>query len=130
MATVTRVHGSSTATGTLFTPNCNAYLITVKDAGATAINLQTEDSAGGNALVNGVIEAIVGEINPLAWFAPADTTGKIHVIMDLAVNDATELRTRIRNIGKDAGASTTSVGPNDIDISGTTVVAASSITIA
>lgn len=130
MATVTRVHGSDTATGTLYNPNCNAYLITVKDAGATAINLQTEDSTGGNAVVNGVIEAIVGEINPLAWFAPADTTGKIHVIMDKGVNDATELRTRIRNIGKDAGATTTSVGPNDIDISGTTVVAASSITIA
>jgi len=58
------------------------------------------------------------------------SAGTIHVVMDKAVNDATELRTRIRRIGLDSGASTTSIGPNDVDISGTTVVAASSLTIA
>jgi hypothetical protein len=50
--------------------------------------------------------------------------------MDKSINDATELRTRIRNIGKPTGSSVTAVGPNAIDISGTTVVAASSITVA
>jgi hypothetical protein len=50
--------------------------------------------------------------------------------MDKGVNDATELRTRIRRIGLDSGATTTSIGANDVDISGTTVVAASSLTIA
>ena len=61
---------------------------------------------------------------------PAASSGVMHVIMDKSINDATELRTRIRNIGKPTGSSVTAVGPNAIDISGTTVVAASSITVA
>jgi hypothetical protein len=132
MATVTRVNGSSTRVGILFTPNCNAYIITVKIANATAVDLQTEDSYvdANTSLIGGVIEAIVSEINPLAWFVPAASSGVMHVIMDKSINDATELRTRIRNIGKPAGSSVTAVGPNAIDISGTTVVAASSITVA
>jgi hypothetical protein len=73
---------------------------------------------------------VIKELNPLAFYMPADNTGKIHVVMDKSVNDATELRTRIRQIGKDAGASTTSIGGNDVDISGTTVTLATSLTIA
>jgi hypothetical protein len=120
MATVTRVHGSETQVGTLYALNCNAYLITVKIANGTAVDLQTQDSYGANAQVDGVIEQIVKEINPLAWYAPADNSGQIHVIMDKSVNDATELRTRIRNLSP----------INSVVVSGTTVTAASSITIA
>jgi hypothetical protein len=80
-------------------------------------------------LVDGVIESIVKEISPLAWYAPNDTTGKIYVVMDKAINDATELRTRIRRIGlKQDG--TTSVGPHAVDISGTLVTTATSFTVA
>jgi hypothetical protein len=50
--------------------------------------------------------------------------------MDKNINDAAQLQQRIREIGKDTGATTTSIGPNDIDISGSDVVAASSITVA
>lgn len=134
--TVTRVNGSSTRVATLFNPNANLYLIAVKNASNTAINLQLEDSYDGDgagadvALVDGVIEAIVKEISPLAWFAPADTSGAIYVVMDKAINDATELRTRIRRIGLVAGGTTTTVGPNAVDISGTTVTLASSFTVA
>ena len=130
MTTVTRVNGSATQVGTLYSPNCFAYLITVKNTSATAIDLQTEDTYGGNAVVGGVIEAIVDELNPKAWFAPADNSGKIHVILDMNLDDAAELQVRIRRIGKPTGSAVTAVGPNSIDISGTTVVAASSITIA
>ena len=130
MTTVTRVNGSATQVGTLYSPNCFAYLITVKNTSATAIDLQTEDTYGGNAVVGGVIEAIVDELNPKAWFAPADNSGKIHVILDMNADDAAELQIRIRRIGKPTGSAVTAVGPNSIDISGTTVVAASSITIA
>lgn len=134
--TVTRVNGSATRVAVLYNPNAYLYIITVKNASNTAINLQLEDSYDGDgagadvALVDGVIESIVKEINPLAWFAPADTSGVIHVVMDDSINDATELRTRIRRIGKIAGGTTTTVGPNAVDISGTTVVAATSFTVA
>ena len=134
--TVTRVNGSSTRVATLFNPNVNLYLITVQNGSNSAINLQLEDSYDGDgagadvALVDGVIESIVKEISPLAWFAKADTTGVIYVVMDKAINDATELRTRIRRIGLVAGGTTTAVGPNAVDISGTTVTAATSFTVA
>jgi hypothetical protein len=53
----------------------------------------------------------------------------MHIVMDKSTSDASELQTRIRRIGKDSGASTTSIGPNDIDISGTTVTAAASLVL-
>ena len=128
MATVTRINGSNTKVGTLYNPNANLFLITVKNTSNTAIDLQTEDSYGANAVIGGVIEAIVDEINPLAWFSPADNTGKIYVIMDKSINDAAELRIRIRRIGLQLNG-TTSIGPNSIDISGTTVTLATSFTV-
>jgi hypothetical protein len=132
MPTVTRVNGSATQVGVLYNLNCNLYLITVKNTAGTALNLTSEDSAGANAVIDGVIEAIVDELNPLAWFVPADQTtytGQIYVIMDKAINDATELRTRVRRIGL-LSDNTTDVGPNDRDISGTTITAATSFTVA
>ena len=125
MATVTRVNGLRNLVATLYMDNCNAYLITVKNTGGTAIDLQAEDDA-----MDEVVEMIIKELNPMAFYMPADSSGKIHVIMDKSINDATELRTRIRQIGKDAGASTTSVGGNDVDISGTTVTLPTSLTLA
>jgi hypothetical protein len=65
---------------------------------------------------------ILKEINPLAFYMPADNSGKIHVVMDKSINDATELRTRIRNLSP--------AGANAIVVSGTTVTAATSFTVA
>lgn len=100
MATVTRINGSLAKTGTLYNINSNAYLITVKIAGGTVIDLQAEDSYidASTQMANGVYEAIIKEINPLAYYAPAASTGLIHVIMDKAINDETELQTRIRRV--------------------------------
>lgn len=126
--TVTRAHGSNTQVGTLYTPNASLYIITVLDATTTAINLQTQDSYGTDAKVNGVIEAIVNELNPLAWFSPVNTAGIIHVVMDKAVNSASELTIRIRRIGL-LSTGLTSVGPTNIDISGSTVSEATSFTV-
>lgn len=100
MQTITRINGSLAKTGTLYTPNANAYLITVKNTSATAIDLQVEDSYidASTQMPNSLYEMIIKEINPLAYYAPAASTGVIHVIMDKAINDATELQTRIRRI--------------------------------
>ena len=120
MASVTRVHGSDSAVGTLYSPNANCFLITVKTAAPANVDLQTQDTYGGNAQIDGVLESIIKELNPKAWYAPADNSGQIHVVMDKNIDDATELRTRIRNMSP----------INSIVVTGTTVVAASSITIA
>lgn len=125
MASVTRVNGLGVTVGTIYNPNCNLYIMTVKNGSNTAIDLRAEDDAVDEAL-----EQIIKELNPLAWFAADANTGVVHLVMDKAINDATELQVRVRRIGKDSGATTTSIGPNDIDISGTTVQAAASFTVA
>jgi hypothetical protein len=114
MATVTRVNGSATAVGTLYNPNVNLYIIQVRTASA-AVDLTAEDSVGGNAKINGVVENIVKELNPLAWYTVNDATGSMYVILDKALNDASDLQTRIRRLG------------SSVDLSGTTVAAATTI---
>lgn len=118
MATVTRVNGSATTVGTLYNQNANLYIIQVKTAVPANVDLRAEDSTGVDAKINGVVEIIVKEISPLAWFTPDAATGYIYVVMDKAINDAAELQVRIRRIG------------SSVDITGTTVAAATTLTLA
>jgi hypothetical protein len=113
-----RVHGSDTKVGTMYTPNCNPYVIYVINDNSSAVDLQTQDSYGGNAVVNGVIEVIVNELNPLAWYTPADSSGKIYVILDKSADEgsinpmliASELTTRIQRLSANVyGSDTPSV---------------------
>jgi hypothetical protein len=116
MGQFTRVNGLACTVGTLYNLNANAFLITVKNAAASAIDLRAEDDA-----VDEAVEQIIKELNPLMFFVTNSAAGTICIVVDKSISDASELQTRIRRIGKDNGASTTSIGPNDIDISGTTV---------
>ena len=117
--------GDQTTVGTMYSPNAFCYKLTVENASNAAIDLRAEDDA-----YNEVVGQIVREISPLAYFVVNDASGVVHLVMDKNINDAAQLQQRIREIGKDTGATTTSIGPNDIDISGSDVVAASSITVA
>jgi hypothetical protein len=117
MATVTRVNGSATDVGTLYSQNVNFFIIQVKTSSAN-VDLRTEDTAGANAKINGIVETIVREVSPLAWFTVNADTGLIYVVVDKAINDAGELQTRIRRLG------------TATDISGTTVAAATTFTLA
>ncbi len=117
--------GDNTTVGTMYSPNAFCYKLTVENASNAAIDLRAEDDA-----YNETVGQIVREISPLAYFVVNDASGVIHLVMDKNINSASELQARIRTIGKDTGATTTSIGPNDIDISGSDVVAASSITVA
>jgi|TARA_B110000444_G_scaffold108868_1_gene102808 hypothetical protein len=128
--------------GTLFQPMSNCYVLTVKNASNVAIDLRGEDDAtlapgsyavakgGPNTSIVETVEAIVQELNPLAYFTVDGASGVMHLVLDKSETSASELQTRVRRIGKDSGANTTSIGPNDIDISGSTVTAGSSITVA
>jgi hypothetical protein len=118
MAEVTRSTGTSHMTvGVQHEVGCHCYLLTVQNASNTAIDLRAEDDA-----VNEAVEAIIMEIAPLAYFITDSAAGTVALIMDKNIDDHTELQTRIRRIGVDSGASTTSIGPNDIDISGSDVL--------
>jgi len=118
MPTVTRTTGTSHMTvGVQHETGCHCYLLTVQNASNSAIDLRAEDDA-----VNEAVEAIIMELNPLAYFVTNSNAGTIMLIMDKNIDSHAELQTRIRLIGKDDGATTTSIGPNDIDISGSDVL--------
>ncbi len=123
MSSVARTNGSNTTIGTIYSPNANIFVITVKNAAATAKNLSTEDSAGVDALVDGAVESIVKELSPMAWITDGDqvaNAGKMYVVMDVNLNNAAELQVRVRRLG--------AVGPNATDISGTTITDATAFT--
>ena len=124
MAGITRTTGLKATVDTLYNPNVNLFKVTVKVAAGTAVDLRDEDDA-----VEETVEAIVKELNPLAYFIVNANTGLMYLIMDKSIDSASELQTRIRTVGKDAGATTTSIGPNDIDISGTTVELGTGFTV-
>jgi len=141
MATVTRVNGLKATVNKLALQRCAAYKVIVKKTtgGVAAIDLRAEDDA-----VDEVVEQIVKELNPIAYYVVDDNSGTIYVLMDKTyqntifdasqtayaaerAEDVAELQTRIRQIGIDPSATTTSIGPNDIDISSTTVEVAVSM---
>jgi hypothetical protein len=95
-------------------------VIQVRKWGGTPVDLR------GETIIDGVVEQIVKEINPLAFYVPNDTSGNIHVVMDPTII-ASDLQNRIRLIGANAYSATagiyanTFVGPNGKDISNTYV---------
>jgi hypothetical protein len=117
MAEITRVNGSACTVGTVYSLNAKAFLVTVKNAAASARDLRAEDDA-----VDEAVEMIVKEINPLIFFVTDSAAGTMHIVTDVSLS-AADLQSRIRNLG-------TTVGPNDVDVTGTTVAAAASITVA
>jgi hypothetical protein len=116
MASVTRVNGLACTVGTLYSLNAKAFLVTVKNAAAAAQDLRAEDDA-----IDETVEMIVKELNPLMFLVTDSDAGTIHIVTDISLS-ASDIQTRIRNLG-------TAVGPNDIDVTGTTVVAATGITV-
>ena len=124
MATVTRQTGLQATVGTVYKPNCNIYLFTIKKGDTVAVDLRAEDDA-----VNETVEQIIKEFNPATYFITDSAAGTIHMILDKSQNSASELQIQLRRIG-DSNDDGSTVGPNLIDISGSTVAAAASITIA
>ena len=123
MAGQTRVNGSGlSVAATVYSPGANAFKILVKIANGTAVDLRAEDDA-----LDETVEQICKEINPLVYMTTNDNSGTMTVVCDSNAT-AGDLQARIRRIGLDAGASTTSIGPNDIDVSGTLVTAAATLT--
>jgi hypothetical protein len=124
MATVTRQTGLQATVGTVYKPNCNIYLFTIKKGDTVAVDLRAEDDA-----VNETVEQIIKEFNPAAYFITNSAAGTMHMILDKSQNSASELQIQLRRIG-DSNDDGSTVGPNLIDISGSTVAAAASFTVA
>ena len=127
MATVTRVNGSGlTLAGDVHSPGAFAFKILVKDTSAAAIDLRDEDDA-----IDEAVEAIVKEINPLIYHTTNDGSGTITVVCANSAS-ASDLQHRIRTIAgdwdRDADTySVSTVGPNNLDCSGTDVTDAATL---
>lgn len=123
MSATTRYNGDfgNFTQGTLYSvAQLKAFVITVKNAAATAQNLSAEDTDAAGE-VDQVVPFIVKEVQPLMYqLASGGSSNVIHVIMDGHAVDATSLQARIQAMGT----------VNSIDISGTTVALGSSITVA
>jgi hypothetical protein len=131
MSATTRVNGSTVVnssgtvignykTGTIFSVSQQqAFIITVKNVSATAQDLQAED-ADVVGEVDQAVEHIIREVQPLMYFVTSSSAGTISVIVDGHAVDAATLQARIRALGT----------VNSIDVSGTTVVLGSTLTVA
>jgi hypothetical protein len=123
MASLSRVAGNDTAVGTIYAVNVNLFLLTVKKADTVAVDLRNEDSS-----VDLTVEQIVKELNPLAYFVTNSSAGTIHLVMDKNAT-AADIQLRVRRIAT-SNIDGSTVGPNFVDIGGSTVVAATSFTVA
>jgi hypothetical protein len=127
MAGFPRVNGLACTAGVMYPLNAKIMKITLKAANGTPVDIRTEDDA-----IDEVVEQLVKEVNPLAFYVPDDSSGgEINIVVDVS-QSAAGLQHRIRQIGADSPAtstdgnktftySATSVGPNDKDISGSVV---------
>ena len=100
------------------TANIDAYLLTVQNASNSARDLRAEDDGA-----NEVIEALHMALNPIGFCATDSNAGTVTILVDGSQWDATALQTAVRHLG-------TTVGPNNIDVTGSDVVAATTLTAA
>lgn len=131
--------GTQTTAGTLYGVNAKLHVITVNNSIAIRANLVTD-----SGLTGGVIESIVDELNPLAYFTTGSTVtnqANIFIVTDKHISSA-DIQHRVRQLGANTAATrltaTTftyantairSTGGNLIDVSGTQVVEGTSFTV-
>ena len=118
MASVARVNGfGNYVVGTYrTTANIGAVLVTVKNAAAAAQDIRAEDDGA-----NEVVEAIMRAVQPIgANFADANT-GVATLLYDASQTNAAGILVQIHALG-------TAVGPNNIDVTGTTCTEAATLT--
>ena len=129
--------GTQTLKNTLYGINTNIHVVTLSNSKLVRGNLIAEcDQTGG------VVDAIVSEVNPLAYYiggvSSGNAGGNLYLITDVTV-DASDIQHRIRQLGANTAATridsttftyaNTAVGPNAVDISGTQVVTGTSFSV-
>jgi hypothetical protein len=140
MATFTRTNGGvgvegviNGASGAQLGASLKFYVITVKNAAAAARDLRPEMAAGQNGGANLAVEAIMRVVpqGVLAYNVVNDNTGVIHLIVD-GVNapEATTGSTTAPGLQEMIRALGTTVGTNNMDVSGTTVADGATFTVA
>jgi hypothetical protein len=125
MSATTRINGDYTAftEGQLYSIyQQKAIAIAVKDGAGNPVSLAAEDS-DAQGEVDQAVALIVKEIQPLMYILKGAAHNEIHAIIDGHAIDVDTLEARIQHLG-------TAVGAGPVDISGSTVVVGTSITVA
>jgi hypothetical protein len=136
--------GTQTTVGTLYGVNSKLFVVTVNAGGSTTTTTPRGNLIPDSGYTSGVIESIVSEVNPLAYYTTGSTAtnqANIFIVMDRTAS-ASDLQHRIRQIGANTAAtrltattftyantSIISAGLNSVDISGTQVVEGTSFTV-
>lgn len=120
MAGISRVNGFGNYVVGSYRSSANigAYKLTVQNASDSAQDIRAEDDAA-----NEVVEAIMMATNAIGSSFTDSTAGTATLLVDDTQWDAASLQAAIRHLG-------TTVGPNDIDVTGSDVVAATTLTAA
>ena len=120
MAGISRVNGFGNYVVGSYRSSANigAYLLTVKNASNAAVDIRAEDDGANEA-----VEAIMMATNAIGSSFTDSNAGTATLLVDGSQHDAASLQAVIRGLG-------TAVGPNNIDMSLSTVVAASTLTAA
>ena len=126
---ITRISGNATTAGTTYSPNCNLFIIRVRNGAGLPVNI-----AAGSSTIGSAAESILAEVNPLAYMIETGATGNIHIVVDPTII-ALDLQHRIRVIGANSAPvrgtgiyaantftyANTVTGADRLDISGTGV---------
>lgn len=117
----TPVNGGDNVVGTLESVvQLKAFIITVKNADDTAVDLRDHDGVHGSAY-----DLLLREVQPVMAFAPDNATGVVHVIVDGHAVDAATLQLRLRVLVAGSGLGGTAATNDTTVVEGTafTVVA-------
>ena len=84
-------------------------------------------------IIDGTVEQVVREVNPLMFYVEDNGSGNIHMVVDKTLT-ADDLQNRIRLLGANSYSTNgtyanTNVGPNHVDVSNTYVYEATRFTI-
>jgi hypothetical protein len=123
--TIIGYRGLNNTAGIVYSNNANCFLISIKDQSGTPIvpDLRITDDAASEA-----VELIIKETTPLAYYVTDSAAGTIMGIFDITMS-VEGVQSMIRGLGPNAGdlVGTITGGHAGIDVSGTTVTAATAI---
>ena len=108
MAYVTRINGPATTVGTLFNKNCNLYIIQVKNAANSNMDLTKEDSSATG-------------VTPIA--ATATVVNTLYRIVTLGNSDFTTIGAITNVVGTNFYATGVGTGTGTVSALGTTIEA-------
>lgn len=126
---IARITGNASTAGTTYSPNCNLFIIRVRNGAGLPVNIAAMSNTIGSTA-----GLILDEVNPLAYMVETGSSGNIHIAVDQSII-ASDLQHRIRVIGANSAPirgtgiyfantftyANTVTGVDRLDISGTGV---------